>query len=208
LLAATNVSALSAHNAFGWTPLHTAALGGDAPTVSLIARKLQRDSSSSLDLLAQVQQVSPLWLAASKGNVEAVKALVNAKAHVDACACDGSSPLAVSALMGFTEVVTALLNNGADPAKASRKGVLPVHAALSKGHRETGKVLLTHNHVCTVPGALNEEKAVGDGQEGVETLLSELNSLRGDAEFFNAELRFAFSCRPQRRWSPWFLSLY
>jgi ankyrin repeat protein len=51
--------------------------------------------------------MTPLCVAATIGQCEAVKALVRARADVT-LSCNGQSPLAVASRMGFHDIVTIL----------------------------------------------------------------------------------------------------
>ena len=98
LLQRAEESNITANDPAGWSLLHIAAMGGDMETVQLVATRFKR--LSSLDVTAQEQKVTPLWLAASCGEASAVTALANAKANVSLATCDGFTPLHVAALKG------------------------------------------------------------------------------------------------------------
>jgi len=182
---------VTARDPAGWSLLHIAAMGGDVATLQPIATRFKRLSTTLIDLTAQKHKVSPLWVAASCGGAEAVAALADAKADVDLAACDGSTPLHVAALKGHQSVVATLLAAGANPEQATAKGTLPLHVALKKGHRETAKALVGAKRKRPSEEEAEAGEQVKEGAEGVQSLLVEIEGLRGSAEGFNAELRRA-----------------
>ncbi|WP_420011980.1 ankyrin repeat domain-containing protein [Tateyamaria sp.] len=68
---------------------------------------------------------SPLHSAAKNGKAEAIGALLNAGADLDARNEDGSTPLHQAARKGQKDVVGALLNSGADPRALDKLGRTP-----------------------------------------------------------------------------------
>lgn len=78
----------------------------------------------------------PLHLAASKGDIDMVKLLLQHKAPIDAQNRDGLTPLhyACKAKKENVRMVELLLANGADENLATRRGLLPSHIAARKGY--------------------------------------------------------------------------
>jgi ankyrin repeat protein len=81
--------------------------------------------------VAQGDGMTPLHLAAERGNVEMAKLLIGARANVNAKTRIGEyTPLHVASAGGHVQVVEALLSAGADAsARTSNSGVTPLHLA-------------------------------------------------------------------------------
>ncbi|OQR89364.1 serine/threonine-protein phosphatase 6 regulatory ankyrin repeat subunit A-like [Achlya hypogyna] len=76
---------------------------------------------------------SPLNIAASKGHVATVKALIQARANLNQINKNRSTPLYRASLKGHLEVVQMLLDAGADVNLANSDGWSPIHAAADEG---------------------------------------------------------------------------
>jgi len=99
----------------------------------------------------------PLHLAASEGDVELVKELLEQGLNVNARDMHGLTPLHVAALKGHTEVAKVLLEHGADVnAREECFENTPLHLTLEKGHLEVVKVLLEHG------ADINAENSFGE----------------------------------------------
>ncbi|MDR3285053.1 MAG: ankyrin repeat domain-containing protein [Holosporales bacterium] len=87
---------------------------------------------------------TPLHNAASGGNLEIVKVLLEAGANKDAIynSYYGITPLHGAAFRGHTKVVKVLLKAGADKDAKGNDGCTPLHRAASEGQVEVVKVLL------------------------------------------------------------------
>jgi ankyrin repeat protein len=87
----------------------------------------------------------PLHVAVVRGDLPAVRKLVDAGAEVNAEGEFGRSPLYYAALSGYREIVSFLLTKGADPLKgASWKGNnTPLHVAADHGHLGCVQVFLS-----------------------------------------------------------------
>jgi ankyrin repeat protein len=72
--------------------------------------------------LADNRGVTPLLLACRLGFIEAVPALVKARARVDAANSAGETPLIFAVHSGNLDLVRALLKAGADPDRADNSG--------------------------------------------------------------------------------------
>jgi ankyrin repeat protein len=76
--------------------------------------------------------LAPLHLAARQGQLEAVKALLDAGADVNQpSAGDHITPLIISTINGQFDVARYLLDHGADPKLAEGNGVTPLYAAIN-----------------------------------------------------------------------------
>ncbi|KXZ45568.1 hypothetical protein GPECTOR_53g154 [Gonium pectorale] len=85
---------------------------------------------------------TPLHFAASYGHVEALQALLDARATVDVANKNGSTPLNIAAQNGHVEALQALLRADADKEAADKDGWTPLHvvveavrAMLRKGYK-------------------------------------------------------------------------
>lgn len=104
------------------TPLHWAALAGNAPAVeSLIA--------VGADLKAKDGGWTPLHAAALGGNPAVIAVISNGGADVDARDETSSTPLHWAALAGNSSAVEVLVEAGADASVRDREGLLPYDRA-------------------------------------------------------------------------------
>lgn len=112
-------------------------------TIRAIPRALVLVLLALLPLHAADNLDEQLLSAAAKGNVEAVKALLDKGADVNAKSPYGVTPLWLSARRGHTAVVKLLLERGADPnARENVNRSTPLGWAAWKGHVEVVKLLL------------------------------------------------------------------
>ena len=76
--------------------------------------------------------LAPVHLAARQGEIEAVKALVEAGADVNQrTAGDNATPMLVATINGHFDLARYLLDHGGDPSLAQGNGVTPLYAALN-----------------------------------------------------------------------------
>ena len=76
--------------------------------------------------------LAPMHLAARQGEVESVKALIDAGADVNQRgAGDPVTPLVIATMNGHFDLAKLLLDKGADPNLAQANGVTPLYAALN-----------------------------------------------------------------------------
>jgi ankyrin repeat protein len=84
------------------------------------------------ELVAYWGGLAPMHLAARQGEVESVKALLDAGADVNQRgAGDPVTPLLVATMNGHFDLAKMLLDKGADPNLAQSNGVTPLYAALN-----------------------------------------------------------------------------
>jgi len=86
--------------------------------------------------------VSPLWLAAQEGHVEASKLLLEKGAVVDRQDSDGISSLWIAAQEGHLDTVKLLVEKGAALELKDRGGVTPLWIAVQEGHLAVVKLLV------------------------------------------------------------------
>jgi ankyrin repeat protein len=76
--------------------------------------------------------MAPIHFAARQGQLEAVKALLDAGADIDQQAVgDKSTPMLVATINGHFDLAKFMLDKGADPNTAQHNGVTPLYAALN-----------------------------------------------------------------------------
>ncbi|MFO8056380.1 MAG: ankyrin repeat domain-containing protein [bacterium] len=117
--------------------IHVAAASGDVSRIKYILAR-DADKVNSRDR----EGVTPLHYAAAGGKNEAVLALLEKGAEIDAAAFSGATPLYLAAAEGNTETVRLLVRKGAEVVKSDKMGCAPVHAASGNGHLETVKFLV------------------------------------------------------------------
>jgi ankyrin repeat protein len=87
-----------------------------------------------------VPVIPPLTDAASKGDIESVKALLDDGADVNEW-CLGFSPL-MAASSGYADVVKLLLDRGADVNLSAKRGDSPLGLAVCSGQADIAKLLI------------------------------------------------------------------
>jgi len=132
-----DASAINAHGADGWTPLHLAAFFGHAKIVELL---LSRDA----DVAARSRNPNgntPLH-AALVGNHKLVAGLlIGHGADVNAADAAGWRPLHLAAANNNLDAIKALVAQGADVAAGNGEGLTPLTIAQEKSHREAAALL-------------------------------------------------------------------
>ena len=88
-----------------------------------------------------VADLTPTWIAAQCGHVEAVEALGRLGADVNRASEDGRTPLHIAAQKGHTEVIEALGRLGAELSRRSGKGRTPLGTAIKFKQAEAEAVL-------------------------------------------------------------------
>jgi ankyrin repeat protein len=84
------------------------------------------------ELVAYWGGMSAIHFAAREGRLEAMKALVDAKADVNQQVVgDHSTPMLIATINGHFDLAKYLLDQGADPNIAAHNGVTPLYAALN-----------------------------------------------------------------------------
>ena len=83
-----------------------------------------------------------LMRAASKGQLQNVKKLINAGEDVNAANAEGDTPLHYAASNGHKDILKILLQAGAAVNATDNYGETPLHDAASNGHKDILKILL------------------------------------------------------------------
>ena len=96
------------------------------------------DSDMSLTLVG----AQPMHFAASKGDVDSVKLLLDRGAKINASTQDGWSALHFACLRGDEGLVQLLLDRGADVSMTTKSGLSALSIATSEGDPEIVELLL------------------------------------------------------------------
>lgn len=132
----TLLSALNFTSFLAAAPIHSAAETGDMSKV----RTLVAGDPASVNAKND-DGVTPLWVAAQKGQVEVVTFLLEKGADIEAKAW-GVTPLWIASQEGRADVVTALIRKGAAVEAKREDGVTPIYIATNNGQIDVVKVLL------------------------------------------------------------------
>ncbi len=97
----------------------------------------------------RIAGVSPLHLATTLGDMEAIRTLIRLGAPVDLSAADGVTPLMEAAANNRTEAVTLFLENGADVSLRDSLDHRAIDQALQFEHVNVVRMLLTHKNALT-----------------------------------------------------------
>ncbi|MHB1953999.1 MAG: ankyrin repeat domain-containing protein [Sulfobacillus sp.] len=126
--------------------------------------------------LAESACISPLLAAASRGDTDAVRGLLDGGADPNQTDCIGTTPLAYAAQGGFVDIVKILLAHGADLNKSSKFGWTPLGLAASGNHPDVVKILLTHGanlDMTTAAGYTLLEVAKGESKDLIRKALEQ-----------------------------------
>ena len=160
-------SDVNAKNKGGMTPLHNAARWSHKKIVELLIDKgadinatTSTYDETPLDwaMMGREKSIASLirkhggksgiyysiFLAASKGNIEAVKQHLAVGADVNAKNRYGSTPLHRAAYAGHKEIAELLIAEGADVNAKDEDGETPLDWAIEKNHTETADLLRKH----------------------------------------------------------------
>ena len=118
------------------TPLHAAAVSGDAKAVKVLV-----DAGAALEAQDHRKR-RPLHWAAYKGHTEATTVLCEAGASLEAADDYKKTPLHLAAEQGHAEAAKVLVKAGAPLEAQTNNKATPLHYAAEKGHTEAVKALV------------------------------------------------------------------
>lgn len=121
-----------------WTPLHSAALHGQAAMIQMLLTHHASPDAADKD------GDTPLHAAASAGSADAIEALAQNGAQIDAVNHLGDTPLQNAAAEGSVPATEALLRHQAATEKHDHSGHVPLHTAAMRGRADVVRVLLEH----------------------------------------------------------------
>ncbi|KAE9417856.1 hypothetical protein Angca_009224 [Angiostrongylus cantonensis] len=160
-------SDLTVTDAHGRVCLHLAAYYGDRNLTSLVG-------ATCIDIQDSLGR-TPLMLAASQGQVEAVNQLVKNGAYIDCIDSDGRTAFQLAAIHGHLQVVDMLLAIGADEAHKDNDGAVALHYAVAHGDVALCRALATSATVNATDRAGNHpliNACQSDNEEVVRELLN------------------------------------
>ena len=114
------------------SPLYCVSNECSAPGAGEVVRALLRRSSGGIDAPYGVKQCTALHMAARRGNVEIVGALLDGGADIEARDSAGETPLRRAVNCNKVEAAKLLLARGANPHSRGSKALTPAIAARSK----------------------------------------------------------------------------
>ena len=121
-----------------WNPVWVASLNGRRDVVEWLVG----DVGASAGAVNLRNGSSAVYVAATNGHLDVVRALANAGANVDQAEKDGRSPLWMAAQNGHVEVVQALMGAGASVDQATEVGATPLYVAVQSGHLNMVRTLV------------------------------------------------------------------
>ncbi len=117
----------------------------DEGGVSVVLTALYCGEPEVAELLAEAKGALDIFEAAALGDLRQVRArLAEDESRIGEFCVDGMNALGLAALFGNESVVKCLLDEGASPNVETRNALhaAPLHAALSKGHKEVAAILV------------------------------------------------------------------
>lgn len=127
-------ASLAAEN--GMTPIHQAANVGDTKLLEALVQ-----GGVDVNMRHPRVQATPLQYAATGGHIEAARALLDARANVNATDNAGRTPLMWAASKGQTAIVKLLLERGADAKQKTPNGWTALKYAEKEKHAEIVELL-------------------------------------------------------------------
>ncbi|MCF6807224.1 ankyrin repeat domain-containing protein [Thiotrichales bacterium 19S9-12] len=143
--------------------------------------------------------ITPLYVAASNGNAEIVKLLLQYGAEVNCVDRLGRTALHVSIYKGYVDVIEALIEKGVDLEKALPNGDTPLHIAVTMKHNDVTRLLVNK----LKEGSLYKEDAekvtpyqVAMDPEGNDQIKSFFKSINATLQVISEKTPF-FHHKPQ-----------
>lgn len=128
----TDAAAINRRTPFGWTLLHMAAFGGNAPTTELLVRK-----GAAIEARAESKfRNTPLQTTMLSGQYATAKILLDHGADALVRQSKGATPMHEAALLGRKDLVQLLLDHGAEINSVSDNGQTPLAEAMRGKHEE------------------------------------------------------------------------
>jgi len=131
-----NISSLKETDEESWTCLHWAVEMGHTNMVTLLL-----DSEPLLLNMKTREGLSPINIAAWRGDKRMVELLINQGAEIDDKTKWGETPLHHAVTFGHSDVCELLLSHGADPNTEDRLKRTPAQIATQKGTKNVQKIL-------------------------------------------------------------------
>ena len=185
-------------NRFGITPLHHAARWGHKKIVELLI-----DKGADINATTNTYDETPLdwammgrekaianlirkhggksgiyysiFLAASKGNIEAVKQHITAGVDVNAKNSYGQPPLILAAYRDHKEIVELLIAKGADVNAREDSGLTSLDRAIERKNNETANILRKHSGKSGAVYSIHFAAAFGNIEEAKRQLAAGAN---------------------------------
>lgn len=137
-------------------------IGDNKITKSLAALRFVTSNMAGIDSLI---------LAATQGDAEAVRLLLEEGVNVDSKDGSGDTALMCAAVIGRTEVVKLLLDKGASIEATNNEGDTPLTGAARMGHTEIVKLLLDKGANIEALGVLHETSLMLAARMGMDDVV-------------------------------------
>jgi len=135
--------------------------GGHSPLdMGSLSRQLSNVSTESIEggmgadgryVMPSKSGVTPTFIAAQQGNVDALRLLIKARANIDTPTNGGVTPVCIAAAEGHGPSLQALIDAGANVNTVTTGGVTPVYIAAQKGQAESLRILVNASANCNTP---------------------------------------------------------